>query len=97
MEEEEDICRAGALRNITSNICNEIEEGKHGAIATEDPKHAKFGCCVVQFLGDPFADQETGELMVKAQWCDEVGRANHWCAFNELADDHKLQHVLCAD
>ena len=35
--------------------------------------------------------------MVNAQWCDEQEGANHWCAFNELADDHEVQHVLCAD
>ena len=35
--------------------------------------------------------------MVKGQWCDEQEGANHWCTLNELADDHEVQHVLCAD
>ena len=76
-DEDEAAMKSVVLRNITSSVCERIKVGNLGAVATVDTE-AKEGYYLVEWIGEPHTDQDTGELKCEAFWCDPVPRARKW-------------------
>ena len=87
-EENEEI-----LNHITSYLAQTIEIGGYGAVATADEDSLE-GYYLVEFLGLPYTDQETGALKCDCNWLNPVPRARMWYTKSNLETKVNLVNVV---
>ena len=53
-------------------IYSSVEEGIYGSVVYNGDKKEKFGNCIVEWIGVPWTDQETHQLMCDAVYWNSV-------------------------
>ena len=98
MDEEANLFRKNIRDLIGEEINAVIEEGKFGAIVCSD-KNEINGYYIVEWLGVPWTDQETRDLLCQAIYWNSVPRAPGWYTRSnpEHIETHLLNHVISAD
>jgi hypothetical protein len=88
------------LGGIMTRMAEEIEDGKYGAVMTEDDN--THGYYLVRWASETYAAQEdtdewaSGELVCDAAYLNPVGRARNWYTPGDDRVTIRVQHVVAA-
>jgi hypothetical protein len=82
-------------------MAEEIEDGKYGAVMTQD--NITHGYYLVRWASETYAAQEdtdewaSGELVCDAAYLNPVGRARNWYTPGDDRETIRVQHVVAAN
>ena len=77
MDEEANLFRKNIRDLIGEEVNALVEEGNYGSVVCNDKKE-KFGYYIVEWIGVPWTDQETHQLMCDAVYWNSIPRALFW-------------------
>ena len=93
MKEDGDEGRHDVLQHMADDMALQIEVGQYGALNTSI-ENACHGYYLVQFLGTPYIDQESGKLLCKIWYWEEIAYSNvPWFSpvtFEDIIEVNKL-------
>ena len=95
-DDDAELAKAETLVSLTTNLAQTIEIGNFGAIISEDPG-AKDGFWIVRWTSEPYADQETGELMCDCDYYNYCTGAPRWFSLSDDDDSVFVTHIVKAD
>ena len=85
-----------ALQHITALVADEIEVGNVGAVVTSDTE-CKEGYYLVEFTGEPYTDQQTGELKCECNWLYPLPESPSWYTFSTEKTIVELLNVVATN
>jgi len=88
--------RIEAIETMAETIGRNIVVGNFGAQVADDCD-AKEGYYIVEWIGMPYTDQESGELVCDAHYLYPVGRSSRWYTKSLEVAKIELKYVASAD
>lgn len=95
-DDDAELAKAETLVSLTTTLAEKNEIGNFGAIISEDPG-ATDGFWIVRWTGEPYADQETGELMCNCDYYNYCTGALRWFSLSDDDDSIFVTHIVKAD
>ena len=98
MDDDANLLREDIRNMIGERMVLTIEEGNFAGVVCADEEE-EHGCCVVEWTGAPWINQDTRELMCEAVYWNKVPKTKHWCTRNDPPEKETfvLNHVLLGD
>ena len=99
MDDDANLLRAEVRNMIGANMMLTIQVGKFGAVICDDDTE-EHGYYVVEWVGVPWTDQKTHQLMCDVLWWDKTPNTKHWHTRGDPSsetDTVEVNHVVLGD
>ena len=94
--------REDTLRHMTTSLASSVEVGNIGAFGFEkvgkknnDEKEEEY--YLVEFIGKPYLEQQTGAWLVDCNWLISVPSAKYWYTKSSEPTTVNMMHIVATD